>query len=127
MNELYEMANGSDIASVSTGKIAEKLSLDYKNEKDHRELLAIIKYLEGEYLIKSSGMMASRVRLTHEGIREVEQAKRQPDESTDHFAPIRPFPDWYAETELGWCCWTQGIQGYIKRCSGVLHVSIRER
>ena len=53
MNELYEMANGSDIDSVSTGKIAEKLSLDYKNEKDHRELLAIIKYLEGEYLIKS--------------------------------------------------------------------------
>jgi hypothetical protein len=88
MNELFEMADGSDTNFVPTRKVAEKLGLDYEVGQDFDEVYAVISYLEGEHLIKAIGQLAFQVKLTHYGIREVEQAHSHPDEPTQHFAPI---------------------------------------
>lgn len=88
MNELYELAGGSDINTVPTREIAKRLGLDYERERDFDEVFDIIRYLGGEHLVAPVGVQANRVRLTHYGVVEVEQAKSQPDEPTEHFAPI---------------------------------------
>ena len=88
MNELFEMADGSETNFVLTSKIAERLGLVFEREKDFDEGFGTIRYLEREGLISPLGMQANQVRLTHAGILEVEQAKSQPDQPTHHFAPI---------------------------------------
>lgn len=92
MNELYDLVNGADFQPISTHKVAQKLNL---NMEDHTEILKIARYLEGEYLVKLTGYGGSVVSLTHEGVREVEEARSQPDQPTEHFAPINIV---YAET-----------------------------
>jgi len=87
MHELYEMADGIETNFVSTRKIAERLGLVFAYGKDIDEVFAIVRYLEEERLIKATGD-GEAVNLTHFGIREVEQAQSQPDEPTQHFAPI---------------------------------------
>jgi hypothetical protein len=87
MNELYEMADGSETNFVDTKDIAERLGLVFEYGKDIDEVFAIIRYFEEERLIKATGG-GEVVNLTHSGIREVEQAHRQPDEPTQHLAPI---------------------------------------
>jgi CHAT domain-containing protein len=86
MNELYEMADGSQTNFVPTKDIAERLGLVFEYGKDIDEVFAIVQYLEDERLIEVTG--GEYVNLTHFGIREVEQAHRQPDEPTQHLAPI---------------------------------------
>jgi hypothetical protein len=88
MNELFEMADGTEFNLVAVSEIAEKLGLVYERGQDFDEVFGIIRYLEGEGLIEHIGLSASQLRLTHWGIREVEQAHSQPDEPTTHFAPI---------------------------------------
>ena len=88
MNELYEMADGSETNFVATKDIAERLGLVFEwGSQDYEEVHAIIRYFEEERLIKATGG-GEIVNLTHSGIREVEQAHRQPDEPTQHLAPI---------------------------------------
>jgi hypothetical protein len=87
MNELYEMADGSQTNFVATRDIAERLGLVFEYGKDHDEVFAIVQYLEEERLIEATGD-GEAVNLTHLGILEVEQAQSQPDEPTQHFAPI---------------------------------------
>ena len=87
MNELYEMADGIETNFVSTRKIAERLGLVFAYGKDIDEVFAIVRYLEEERLIKATGD-GEAVNLTHFDIREVEQAQSQPDEPTQHFAPL---------------------------------------
>lgn len=88
MNELYDLADGSDFQPIDTRKIAEKLGLDMTSREGRIEVLNIARYLEGEYLIKLTGSAGNVVSLTHEGVREVEAARSQPDSPTEHFAPV---------------------------------------
>lgn len=88
MNELFDMADGSTMDFVSTKDIAERLGLAFEQGEDLGEVMNHAQYLEEEGLIKSIGMMMSKVRLTHNGVREIEEARSQPDEPTEHFTSI---------------------------------------
>lgn len=89
MNELFEMAGASERNAVTTAEIAERLGLTFqRRHPDRGEVLDVAQYLEAEKLIEVLGNEARQVRLTHAGIREVEEAKNRPDEPTYHFAPI---------------------------------------
>jgi len=57
----------------------------------NRDIWDAVRYLEGERLIKAQWAMGGApilVRLTHEGIREMEQALSEPDRQTEHFVPL---------------------------------------
>lgn len=92
MNELYDLVDGSDLQPIRTQKVAERLGF---GPEGHTEVQKIARYLEGEYLVKLTGMIGSTICLTHDGVREVEEARSQPDQPTEHFAPISIV---YAET-----------------------------
>jgi hypothetical protein len=64
MNELYEMADGSETNFVDTKDIAERLGLVFEYGKDIDEVFAIIRYFEEERLIKATGG-GEVVNLTH--------------------------------------------------------------
>ena len=51
------------------------------------EVMQISKYLEGEMLMKSRAM-GGGVSITHEGIKEIEKARENPDKGTMHFPAI---------------------------------------
>ncbi len=87
MNELYEMADGSRTNYVKTSEIAKRLGLVFEWGKDDGEVLAIVNHLEDEGLIAATEE-GGDVNLTHSGILEVEQAQSQPDEPTQHLAPM---------------------------------------
>ncbi len=86
MNELFDLADGSEMEFVSTTDIAERLGLVFERGQDQDELMNVGRYLEQEGLIKAIGMGMFQIRLTHEGVREVEEARSKPDEPTEHFA-----------------------------------------
>ncbi len=88
MNELYDLADGADFQPISTRQVAERLGLDLTDREGRAEILKIARFLEGEHLIKATGLSLGSVSLTHEGVREVEEARSQPDHPTEHFAPI---------------------------------------
>ncbi len=89
MNELYDIVDGADFQPVTTNEVAQKLGLDtLPRPGDREEVLKIARYLEGEGLIKLSGAGGNVVTLTHRGVCEVEEARGEPDEPTEHFAPI---------------------------------------
>ncbi len=88
MNELYDLVDGADFQPVSTRKVASKLGLDSSRREDATEILTIARYLEGEGLVKLTGQAGSVVLLTHQGVREVEEARSQPNEPTQHLAPL---------------------------------------
>jgi hypothetical protein len=87
VNELYETVDGSAFDPVGVGYVAGRVGLDISKPEDEREALGITQYLEGEGLIRMLAV-GGVVALTHRGAREVEDARRRPDQPTDHFAPI---------------------------------------
>ena len=87
MNELYEMADSSRTNYVKTSEIAKRLGLVFDWGKDRDEVLAIVNHLEDKGLIEATEE-GGDVRLTHSGILEVELAHSQPDEPTQHLAPM---------------------------------------
>ena len=88
MNELYKMADGSRNKLVATREVADRLGLVFEYGKDMNEVYDIADYLKDQGLISLVGEEVYDVRMTHSGIREVEQAHSQPDEPTQHLAPM---------------------------------------
>jgi hypothetical protein len=90
VDELYDAVDGREGRLADMGFL-DRLGLDLAKEEDFDEFQSIAEYLKGEGLIttihtKDRGTIG--VRLTHEGVREVEEARGEPDEPTEHFAPI---------------------------------------
>ncbi len=90
MIELYDMVDGFDAQPVEAAEIAAKLGLDISNPEDLLEVLKMIRYLYGEELLIASGPLgkATRLNLTHKGVREVEESRGNPMLSTEHFPPL---------------------------------------
>jgi hypothetical protein len=88
LNKIYKLANGNTDEIVNGGEVAHQIGLKNGEEDQAREAA---NYLEGEGLISVQRVVGSfpgYVRLTHVGLREIENAIRQPDIPTDHFMPI---------------------------------------
>ena len=88
LNKIYEMAKGSTTDPINGGEVAFQIGLKNGEEDQATE---IAKYLEGEGLVRVEQWLHGfpvLVRLTHEGLREIEDAISQPESSTQHFMPI---------------------------------------
>ena len=90
MDELYDAVDGREGRLVDLGFL-NKLDLDLTKEEDFEKFQSIAEFLKGEGLIttihtKDRGAIG--IRLTHEGVREIEEARNRPNESTEHFAPV---------------------------------------
>jgi hypothetical protein len=58
---------------------------------DERTVINIVRYLESEGLIISKalgGIISGKIAITHMGVKEVEQARRNPKSRTQHFPPM---------------------------------------
>lgn len=90
MIELYDMVDGFDAQPVETAQLAARLGLDTSKPEDLLDVLKIVHYLQGEELLSSSGSPgdATRLTLTHKGVREVEEARSRPNQPTEHFWPL---------------------------------------
>ncbi len=87
MNEFFEVADGSEQAIIDTEAVCTKLGLS------DQEMADACGYLEGEGLISPmpglwNRRFPHRVRLTHPGIREVEESRSHPETPTEHFPPL---------------------------------------
>lgn len=87
LNKIYEMTNGNTDVLVDCAEVAQQIGLKDGEEDQAR---AIANYLEGEGLIWFDRVMRGlgHVRLTHAGLREIEDAFGQPDTPTRHFMPF---------------------------------------
>lgn len=87
---LYEAVDGFDAQPVAIAQIADKLDLRVSDAEDRLEILKRVRFLQGEGLIAVSGSPEDikYVTITHEGVREVEEARSRPDRPTKHFPPI---------------------------------------
>ncbi|MGR3309885.1 MAG: hypothetical protein ACUZ77_03840 [Candidatus Brocadiales bacterium] len=81
LKKLYEMTEGDRYKSFVKYQIGE--GLDFDKELTDK----ITQYLNGEELINFP-VIGGYVAISHEGIREVEEALSNPDEPTSHFPPI---------------------------------------
>lgn len=86
LHKLYELTGGDESEWLKVFQIGEELGFD-------RDLTAkIAQYLEGERLIvvhsTSIGDRNKLIGISHEGIREVEEAVSDPDTPTYHFPPV---------------------------------------
>ncbi len=90
MIELYDMVDGFDAQPVETAQIAARLGLDASKPEDLLDVLKIVHYLHGEQLLIASGPSgeATRLALTHKGVREVEESMSRPALPTEHFPPL---------------------------------------
>lgn len=89
MNWLFDSTGGSEweLREASDFRVPDGWPGDAPTERDLED---VVRYLEGEYLIKAHwayGGSAS-VQLTHAGIREMEQAHSEPTQRTEHFVPL---------------------------------------
>ncbi|MCB9833054.1 MAG: hypothetical protein H6807_11335 [Planctomycetes bacterium] len=75
---LYEITNGDPMKLVDQWKLGTELGLD----RDTTSLSC--RYLSGEGLIEPRAI-GGMIGITHDGVREVEDAQRHPDKPTDHF------------------------------------------
>jgi hypothetical protein len=79
LQKMYEMSEGrSEGYSINMYAAGEQLGWNQK------EIEATFQYLQGEGLVKSINI-GGGIRLTHQGIREVEEAENNPDRPTLHF------------------------------------------
>ncbi len=81
LEKMYNEADGSDEPVFAMEQIGEHLSLNFA------ETNRIVNYLINENLIEPYGF-GGTIKLTHQGIKEVEQALENPDKPTQHFLPI---------------------------------------
>lgn len=82
LRRLYEETEGSKFNRVDSYQVGEKHGFD-------RDLTdKITQYLNDENLIKFVGLNTSLIEITHEGVREVEEALSNPDAPTTHFPPL---------------------------------------
>ncbi|MGL6420208.1 hypothetical protein ACSZMW_21690 [Aeromonas allosaccharophila] len=88
LNKIYEMADGSMEKYLNGAEVGSKVGFSNGDEALIRD---ITNYLEGEGLIEVRrviGGFPGSVRLTHYGIKEIEDALENPDKPTQHFMPI---------------------------------------
>jgi hypothetical protein len=87
LKKVYEMAEGNTDVLVNAAEVAHQLGLKDGEEDQAR---AVVNYLEGEGLIRADRVIGGlgHVRLTHAGLREIEDAIWQPDRPTQHFMPM---------------------------------------
>lgn len=92
MNALYDVVDGFEGEFADMAAFLCNLDLDLDKEEDFNKFQSIARYLKGEGLIEpravESGTIVIGVSLTHKGVREVEEARSEPDQPTEHFAPI---------------------------------------
>lgn len=90
MIELYDMVDGFDAQAVETTRLAARLGFNTTRPQDLLEVLKVVHYLQGEGLLVASGPTseATNLTLTHKGVREVEEARSEPDRPTEHFSPL---------------------------------------
>ncbi|NQX53660.1 hypothetical protein HQN86_08550 [Pedobacter panaciterrae] len=81
LNKLYIESNGSQNAVFSMHEMGRELGFDSGKTSD------VVNYLRDEGLINSHGL-GGTIKISHEGIKEVEQAHNAPEKPTEHFAPI---------------------------------------
>ncbi len=84
LKKLYEKTEGDEQKWSNMWEIGEELGL----EKDLAQ--RIYNYLQTEHLIEST-VFGGGIKLTHKGVREVEEAESSPKEATLHFPPIKNF------------------------------------
>jgi len=85
LNTLYEMSEDEHSRPIFGGEVAEKIGMN-----DMDAAYAIIKYLAGENLVEEGNIDSPPpyyVKITHNGIKEVESANLHPDQPTEHFLP----------------------------------------
>jgi hypothetical protein len=80
LNAVYEASGGDEYIWPDWSELAQPLGFDER--LTHR----ILDYLVGEGLLKI--WAAGHVGITHEGIREVENARTHPNQSTHYFPPV---------------------------------------
>jgi len=81
LNKIYSITNANPYLHASGAQIAGNLGY---NENESR---AVIDYLQKENLIEVIPF-TENVSITHNGIKEVEQALKNPKKPTEHFSPI---------------------------------------
>jgi hypothetical protein len=81
LSKIYDLAGGSSATAFNMNDIGKALGFDANLIRN------VVKYLMDEGLIEAFAL-GGAIRLTHWGLKEVEQAYEHPTESTEHFAPI---------------------------------------
>src|SRR5947207_4816613 len=77
LDKIYELTDGDE------SKI---LMLEPPEEIDSNEVLSIVRYLAGEGLVESLADEAPLLRISHQGVVEVEDSRLNPQEQTEHFS-----------------------------------------
>jgi predicted transcriptional regulator len=90
LQKLYDLSKSNPSKRFGVYQIGDNLDLD------HDTIQAIIEYLHSEGLIRNLTWSPSRgisgndeVSITHEGIKEIEAARNNPQNSTQHFPPYQ--------------------------------------
>ncbi|MCG8573368.1 MAG: hypothetical protein MI810_00670 [Flavobacteriales bacterium] len=78
---LYEVTEGQENCMVNMWELGKELKLSKADTS------SIFDYLSGQGLIQSMAL-GGGMRITHEGIVEIEKALTKPDEPTEYFPPI---------------------------------------
>lgn len=81
LEKLYELTNGSELVSFNRYEIGEGLGFDETRTDD------VTAYLIGESLTKSLSLDGD-IRITHQGVVEMEKALSNPSEATTYFPPV---------------------------------------
>ena len=81
LKKCYEVSDGSERKIIDMWSIGKSLGMSHKETKD------VTRYLSGESLVECRAL-GGKISITHWGIKEVEQAILNPNESTEHFLPI---------------------------------------
>lgn len=88
LQKLNEMSDGDTTKQVHGCEVAKALGF----ENDFSKLKLAVNYLKGENLIADTrivcGCSLGILTITHQGIKELESAVRNPENPTQHFAPI---------------------------------------
>lgn len=84
LQKVYDESGGGTNAAFDMTEVGNELGFDYMLTRN------IVDYLINEGLIEPYAL-GGAIKITHWGIKEVEEAIENPSESTEHFAPINTY------------------------------------